>query len=397
MSAPTPAPADRSQQPGVPESTNDRPDDAARRQDDGPDASPGLDRSAGPKRRRPRWLPSLRLLSGIFILAGIVIFSLKARSVAHEFSKVLVDFNVHRLPWLAAAIGAEGLSFWCYALVQRNLLLAGGARLSRRTMLRLAIAATGLTNLLPGGTAPASGWLVGQYRRRGISMPLALWAVLAGGFAATISVLLLVLVGASIAGLIGWVVTLVCLVALVGGSAGIVASLHHLDTVDRWFNRHHFGRLDRTVKKISNRAADVASFRTEVLGGTRVIVLSMANWSLDVVCLVCAFLLLDLPVPWRAVIFAYAVAQIAGSLAPVPGGIGFVEGGMVGAFALAGTGVGAAFLATIVYRIITSWGVAAVGSISLFSLSRNQNPQSAELQTHGTVPGSTDPDQPEPT
>ena len=83
-----------------------------------------------PKRARPRWLPSLRLLSGIFVLAGIVVFSLKAHSVAHEFSTVLGHFNVHRLPWLAAAIGAEVLSFWCYALVQRNLLLAGGARLS---------------------------------------------------------------------------------------------------------------------------------------------------------------------------------------------------------------------------------------------------------------------------
>jgi putative heme transporter len=351
---------------------------------------------ADPKRVRPRWLPSLRLLSGIFVLAGIVVFSLKAHSVAHEFSTVLGHFNVHRLPWLAAAIGAEVLSFWCYALVQRNLLLAGGARLPRRTMLRLAVAATGLTNLVPGGTAPASGWLVGQYRRRGISMPLALWAVLAGGFAATISVLLLVLIGASIAGLIGLIWTLACLVALVGGSVGVVASLHHLDAVDRWFRQHHFGRLDRALKKISNRAADIASFRTEVLGGTRVLALSIANWSLDVVCLVCAFLLLDLPVPWRAVIFAYAVAQIAGSLAPVPGGIGFVEGGMVGAFALAGTGVGAAFLATIVYRIITSWGVAAVGSITLLSLSRNQNPPSAELDVHGHSPGGVGPDQAEP-
>jgi hypothetical protein len=337
-------------------------------------------------------------LSGIFILVGIVIFSLKAHSVAHEFSKVLVHFNVHRLPWLAAAIGAEGLSFWCYALVQRNLLLAGGARLSRRTMLRLAVAATGLTNLVPGGTAPASGWLVGQYRRRGIPMPLALWAVLAGGFAATISVLLLVLVGASIAGLIGLIGTFACLAALVGGSVGIIAALHHLDAVDLWFRRHHFGRLDRFVKKVVNRAADIASFRTEVLGGTRVFVLSVANWGLDVVCLVSAFLLLDLPVPWRAVVFAYAVAQIAGSLAPVPGGIGFVEGGMVGAFALAGTGVGAAFLATIVYRLITSWGVAAVGSVTLFSLSRNQNPPNAALepQRPSPDPGLTETDQPEP-
>jgi uncharacterized membrane protein YbhN (UPF0104 family) len=58
--------------------------------------------------------------------------------------------------------------------------------------------------------------------------------------------------------------------------------------------------------------------------------------------------------PGEPSLFAYAFAQIAGSLAPVPGGIGFVEGGMVGAFALAGTPVGDALLATILYRLITT-------------------------------------------
>jgi uncharacterized protein (TIRG00374 family) len=102
---------------------------------------------------------------------------------------------------------------------------------------------------------------------------------------------------------------------------------------------------------------------------------------MDVFVLVAAFGVLGLPIPWRAVLFAYATAQVAGSLAPVPGGIGFVEGGMIGAFALAGSGLGGAILATIVYRAITCWLVAAVGSLVLFGLSRQQA-SPARLEAH---------------
>jgi uncharacterized membrane protein YbhN (UPF0104 family) len=92
-------------------------------------------------------------------------------------------------------------------------------------------------------------------------------------------------------------------------------------------------------------------------------------------------LLLGSGVPWRSVVFAYAVAQIAGSVAPVPAGIGFVEGGLVGAFALAGTPVGPAILATIVYRLITSVGIAVVGSLTLLYLSHGSPATPAALSS----------------
>jgi uncharacterized protein (TIRG00374 family) len=328
-----------------------------------------------------KWLPASQLLIGAAVLAGLVILLLHAGSISHEAITVIRHFKATRLPWLVLAVGAEAMSFLCYAFVQRNLLMEGGALLTRRDMARLAIAATGLTNLLPGGTAPSSGWLVAQYRKRGVPMPLALWAVLAGGFAATVSVLLLTLVGAAIAGLLSPVGLVLCAVLLVAGSTAFVAGARHLDTVDRWFrSRSHIrGRVDRLLHRLSQGMGDVSKFRTRPVVGARVLALSIGNWGLDVACLVAAFPLLGLPVPWRTVLFAYAVAQIAGSLAPVPGGIGFVEGGMVGAFALAGTPVGDAFLATIVYRLITSLGMAGLGSAMLLYLTRRKTTERAAL------------------
>jgi uncharacterized protein (TIRG00374 family) len=339
---------------------------------------------------RRRRLPPLSLVVGVAVLVAVIFAALHAASLSHEVSTVLRHFQPRRLPWLAVAIAAEALSFLCYAFVQHGLLAEGGARLPRRDMVSLAVAATGLTNLLPGGTAPSSGWLVAQYRKRDVPMPLALWAVLAGGFAATVSVLLLTLVGAAVAGLMSPALIVLCALLLVGGSVAFVATVRHADSVDRWFRTHHHGRSDRLMKRLSQTVGDASKYRAPPALGVRILGLSIGNWGLDVACLIAAFPLLNLPIPWRTVLFAYAFAQIAGSLAPVPGGIGFVEGGMVGAFALAGTPVGDALLATILYRLITTVGVAAVGSVVLLRLSRKKAITHALLSPQASGPGQMD-------
>ena len=301
------------------------------------------------------------------------------RDLSAAFSRL----SWRHLPWLVVAFGAETLSFWCYALVQRRLLLAGGARLGRGTMLSLAVGATGLTNLVPGGTAPASGWLVGQYRRRNVPVPLALWAVLAGGYAATVSILALLLAGAAIAALIGPLDVAACAVTLGVGAVLVVLGTHRLSTLCRWV-RGHTRRGGALVDRLSGGAAQTAAFRARLSGGAEVLVLSLANWALDVFVLVAAFGLLGLGIPWRSVLFAYATAQVAGSLAPVPGGIGFVEGGMIGAFALAGTGFGEAAAATVVYRAITCWLMAAVGTAALVVISR-RHAEPAQMAERGPL------------
>ena len=61
----------------------------------------------------------------------------------------------------------------------------------------------------------------------------------------------------------------------------------------------------------------------------------------------CLFRAGRLSVPWRGLLFAYA----AGRLVPLPGGIGGVEGGMLGALTLTGTASVAAPAAVIVYQV----------------------------------------------
>ena len=97
---------------------------------------------------------------------------------------------------------------------------------------------------------------------------------------------------------------------------------------------------------------------------------SALNWLFDATCLVLAFAVVGLAIPWRNVLFAYAAAQVAGSFSFLPGGLGAVEGGMVGGFLLAGTPGGPALAATLVYRVISYWAVTGAGVILLIILTR---------------------------
>jgi len=333
--------------------------------------------SASRSRRSARRRAFVRVGAAVLVVVVFVFVVVRLRSSERDLVTAYRNLRWTQLPWLVAVLSAEAVSFVCYALVQRRLLRVGGVHLTRRTMVSLAVAATGVTNLVPGGTAPASGWLVGQYRRRDIPMPLALWAVLAGGYAATVSILTLLLGGAAVAGLVSLWVILGCGVVLVIGAGAVAFGAQRFPTLLRQLERvPGLGRA-RFLKRLSEASRRVVRFRTTVSGGIEVLALSLANWSLDVVVLIGSFGLLGLSVPWRAVLFAYATAQVAGSLAPLPGGIGFVEGGMIGAFALAGARVGDAVAATVVYRAVTCWIVAAVGSVLLVIISRRHPPPAA--------------------
>ncbi len=338
------------------------------------------------KWRWPKWLPPPKVLLVIVI---VIAFGALLYRIRGDLGTAFHRIRLSGLVWLPAAFVAEGISFFAYALVQRRLLSAGGAHMTRRTVASLTVAATGISNLVPGGTAPSSGWLVSQYRRHGVPLPLALWAVLAGGFAAAISELLLFLVGAGVAGLVGpWPFAGLLVLLVATAVAGVVVS-HHLAVVRGWLDRDRRIPGLRLARRAIRHAGEVAHFRATVAGGVEVYALSIVNWVLDVVVLAVGFAVLAFPVPWKALLFAYTAAQIAGSLAPVPGGIGFVEGGMIGALTLAGTPAGDAVVATVIYRLVTTLGMAGIGSLAILFVHRRKPPQARLTGTAATLAGHT--------
>jgi uncharacterized membrane protein YbhN (UPF0104 family) len=56
--------------------------------------------------------------------------------------------------------------------------------------------------------------------------------------------------------------------------------------------------------------------------------LAAANWAADILALAIAFVALGLAVPWRGLLLAYAITQLATSVPLLPGSLGVAEGSM---------------------------------------------------------------------
>jgi uncharacterized protein (TIRG00374 family) len=82
---------------------------------------------------------------------------------------------------------------------------------------------------------------------------------------------------------------------------------------------------------------------------------AVGKWLFDYLALVCALFAVGARPRLSLVLLAYAVGAVAGMIPVTPGGLGFVEAGLVGTLALAGIGGDQALLATLAYRIASYW------------------------------------------
>lgn len=316
--------------------------------------------------RRRQWV---RLALAAVMLAVVVAVILRVPSAASEFVSAFGHFRSDRLPWLVAAAVLETASLACAALAQRRLLKAGGVRIPFAELLALTVASTAVVDLIPAGIAAASGWLVEQYHLRSAPIPLAVWTVLATGFAATVTALGLLLSGAWVAGVWTTLGLAISATVLAVGSCAFVFVAHRLPRFEGRLEGRLHNKVVTTVIQVLER---VAEYRISVPGGATVLAFSVANWLLDAGCLVMAFMLVGFAVPWQSLLFAYAASQVAGGFSFLPAGIGAVEGSMVGAFVLTGTPAAVALVATLIYRVIAYWMVAGVGAAIFVMLTRRQ-------------------------
>jgi uncharacterized membrane protein YbhN (UPF0104 family) len=141
-----------------------------------------------------------------------------------------------------------------------------------------------------------------------------------------------------------------------------------LAPISRWLSRRH--HRSRTIAPL---AAAVAGLSRQGAGfgwAAGVLARTVAGLLADAGLLAACFGLAGLPVPWRGLLFAYAAGQLAGRLVPLPGGLGGVEGGVLGALTLTGTPPAAAAAAVIIYRVARYW---AAGTAAAATLGRRRS------------------------
>ena len=117
---------------------------------------------------------------------------------------------------------------------------------------------------------------------------------------------------------------------------------------------------------------------------------AIAYWGFDIATLWTCFHAFGAPPPVAVIVMAYVVGVLANAL-PLPGGLGGVEGGMIGAFLAFGTPSSLAILAVLSYRLISFWLPTLPGAAAYLQLRRTIGHWRDETQRQSVtspVPGS---------
>ena len=100
---------------------------------------------------------------------------------------------------------------------------------------------------------------------------------------------------------------------------------------------------------------------------------AVGYWLFDILALYACLLAFGPAPSWWVVAMAYLVGMLANSL-PIPAGLIAVEGGLVGMLLLFGVRPGSLVLAAVViYRAISLWVPALIGSVAFLSLRREMD------------------------
>ncbi len=107
-----------------------------------------------------------------------------------------------------------------------------------------------------------------------------------------------------------------------------------------------------------------------------VIVGAVGYMALDVAALAAAFAAFGGTPSFAAFLFAYVIGQLGG-LIPLPGGIGGIDGGLIGALTLYGSPLAQATAAVLAYRVVQLGIPAILGSVAFVQLRRTLSREEA--------------------
>jgi uncharacterized membrane protein YbhN (UPF0104 family) len=106
---------------------------------------------------------------------------------------------------------------------------------------------------------------------------------------------------------------------------------------------------------------------------------SVGYWAWDNAVLWASFHAFGFTPPITVILMGYLIGQLGGLL-PIPGGLGGIDGGLIGTLIVYGVGAAATASAVLVYRAILFWLPLLLGAVAFISLRRGLNrPDRPEL------------------
>jgi uncharacterized protein (TIRG00374 family) len=154
----------------------------------------------------------------------------------------------------------------------------------------------------------------------------------------------------------------------------------------RWVGRVAQSMLNATVRRrrpLHDVPEDLLSdrrFIVETIGRRwpSALLSAVGNTAFDYLALLCALRAVGASPRPSLVILAYASAELLAQIPFTPGGVGFVEAGLVGTLTLAGVEGPAALAATLLYRLVSYWLPLPVGGVAYLLFRRRYGSEAPE-------------------
>jgi uncharacterized membrane protein YbhN (UPF0104 family) len=282
--------------------------------------------------------------------------------------------------WLGAGMVLEALSLAGYIALFRTVFSCHGTRIGWKTSYLITMAGVVATKLFAaagaGGVAltvwalRASGLDARTVARRILTFEFLLYGVYVGALV----VAAIGLRGGLFAGSAPWALTVAP--AVLGGTA-IVALLAIRALPADLERRGGSPAAGRRGGRLRARFASAPWAVRDALGIAFSLVKerkpglfgAVAYWGFDIATLWACFHAFGAPPPVAVIVVAYFVGALANAL-PLPGGVGGVEGGTIGAFLAFGAPASLAILAVLAYRLISFWLPTLPGAAAYLQLRR---------------------------
>jgi uncharacterized protein (TIRG00374 family) len=322
-----------------------------------------------------------RIIASIVFVIGIVAFLYLGLPKLVGFSASIKRLREGNAWWLAGAAVLESCSFFGYVALFRVVFVNRSSRIGWNASYQITMAGLAATRLFAaagaGGIA-LTAWALrrsGMERRLVASRMVTFMVLLYGVYMAA-----LVFAGVGLyvhvfEGPAPFAITIVPAIfgAVVTGLVLLMAMLPR--DFDRLMAARGEGEglLSRGARRLATVPTAVATGIRTAIALTRArepgLLGAPAWWGFDIATLWACFHAFGYAPPPAVIVMAYFVGWIGNTL-PLPGGIGGVEGGLIGAFTAFGVSVQAAVVSVLAYRAFSFWLPTLPGAVAYFQLRR---------------------------
>jgi uncharacterized membrane protein YbhN (UPF0104 family) len=312
-----------------------------------------------------------RLVRRVIEVVGLLAVLVAIALFAPGLDDVRERLGEARLGWIAVAVAFEALSCVSYVLMFRPIFCPA---MSWRTSWEIGWSELGVGSLVPA--SGAAGVAFGAWVLRHGGMPAEKVARRSVAFLlikSSVNFVAVAVIGTLMAvGIVGPHRSLL-LTAL--PAALSVAAMALVLAVPRLGPGADAppgaSRPRRAAVSIRHALVSGTAEAIEILRSPNLLVLvgAIGYWAWDNAVLWAAFHAIGVSVPLSLLLMGYLIGQLGGLL-PIPGGVGGVDGGLIGTLVLYGAPAAATVAAVLAYRLILFWLPLLGGAVAFTSLHR---------------------------